>query len=836
MPLPSLTGNPIKYGKVTWTGLVSAMDSLDEDDNPDIDAITGTIIFKPSAPYLKSPSSTPKFTVALVNRQVNIADAQIDEQGRKYIKLEASVGDVQPDSFTWTAVFNLAYKGVFVTIPNATFQLLEGQEIDLTDHIPPADSAAPTSPMVNDVFIARSQAVAARDEAIEARDEAVEAVSGIPTEVLTIPVADATYAPTYGAILAASYGVSPSATRAENVARLQAAVNAAIAAGKNLILPTTGPGETIKVDATVTIGGAGGIEIQTPGRCVFDQSVREAVFKVSAPNVIIRPGFEFIGQGLDMTGSGGPLEYVRFAAVWIDGGSHGARVYNMKATGFHRALRIDASLTETPEVVPNLRDIIVDGVLAVDCWTGVSVAGVTDLALSNIRGNYKKAFATDDTDTAQPPHLIYIIDRESVGRLNYNVSIRQCHAWDGADGAAYALKGIRGYSYDGLFARNCEGILDLINLTDGKAGSAVSIDDVYPAAGARASVAIKNSVRAEVRAVVTAKTGDYGRLLYVEGGTEDSFIDVDLTVNKTTAVTGNNNGVGRVSGKRNEVRARVTNLGASMQAALSVSSSGSERNTIRDPVTAGSFRYPIELLQGYNHVVEYDARRLVPDAVAGAGATSVFVDAGAVRPLLRNRAVGDVLGTGWFDNFNRTDGASLASTTDGQAYTILNGAKFTTVGNASFCNLANTGGAFALPAGGTPNGTWRVKIGTPGVGTDGFIFRTDYTPAGGSAYPVDGIRLGYNTSGSDARPRLQTRLGGGSWTTVATAPNGTAAVAGSEFVITASGTAITVTLDGTSILTYTDNDHGSRVASGLFVNTPAANQWKIDEIQFTPAA
>ncbi|QDH48257.1 minor tail protein [Gordonia phage Luker] len=195
MPLPSLTGNPIKYGKVTWTGLVSAMDSLDEDDNPDIDAITGTIIFKPSAPYLKSPSSTPKFTVALMNRQVNIADAQIDEQGRKYIKLEASVGDVQPDSFTWTAVFNLAYKGVFVTIPNATFQLLEGQEIDLTDHIPPADSAAPTSPMVNDVFIARSQAVAARDEAIEARDEAVEAVSGIPTEVLTIPVADATYAP-----------------------------------------------------------------------------------------------------------------------------------------------------------------------------------------------------------------------------------------------------------------------------------------------------------------------------------------------------------------------------------------------------------------------------------------------------------------------------------------------------------------------------------------------------------------------------------------------------------------------------------------------------------------
>lgn len=167
MPLPSISNNPISYGKVLWTGIVSVLDSVDPDDTPDLDELEGNIIFKPSARYLKVPGSTPPLTVALMNRNVSIEDSQIDEQGRKFIKLEASSAGVVPDVFTWTATFNLSYKGVLISIPDATFQLLPGVEIDLTDYIAPAPTASPVSPALSDLLAARNEAIAARDEVVE---------------------------------------------------------------------------------------------------------------------------------------------------------------------------------------------------------------------------------------------------------------------------------------------------------------------------------------------------------------------------------------------------------------------------------------------------------------------------------------------------------------------------------------------------------------------------------------------------------------------------------------------------------------------------------------------
>ncbi|QOP65339.1 glycoside hydrolase [Gordonia phage Diabla] len=171
MPLPSIANNPLAYGRVTWTGLVSQLDSdADPDDIPDLDELSGTIIFKPSVNYLKALGATPPFTVALMNRQVLIDDAQLDDQGRKYVKLEASTPGIQPDSFTWTAVFNLSYKGVLIAIPNTTFQLLPDEQLDLSSYIVPAPPAAPVSPSVDSVYIARNETLAARDQVLELLD------------------------------------------------------------------------------------------------------------------------------------------------------------------------------------------------------------------------------------------------------------------------------------------------------------------------------------------------------------------------------------------------------------------------------------------------------------------------------------------------------------------------------------------------------------------------------------------------------------------------------------------------------------------------------------------
>lgn len=136
MPLPEITVDPIRYGKVKWTALFSSVDTdADPDDVPDKAGISGVIIFKPSVPSIAFPSATPKYTCLLFNRQVSLIDAQVDELGRKFVKLEASVTGMKPETLTWTATFNIGYNGVNLRIPDVTFSLTADQELDLTDLI-----------------------------------------------------------------------------------------------------------------------------------------------------------------------------------------------------------------------------------------------------------------------------------------------------------------------------------------------------------------------------------------------------------------------------------------------------------------------------------------------------------------------------------------------------------------------------------------------------------------------------------------------------------------------------------------------------------------------------
>ncbi|AKJ72441.1 hypothetical protein GMA7_4 [Gordonia phage GMA7] len=146
MPMPEIEYDPSIYSKVSWVGLVSTLDGPDPDEFPDKDGLTGSIIFKPSSPLLRFPTAVPQFTLALTNRQVNVQDAQVDEQGRKYVYLEASSPFSEPSNFTWTATFVLAYKGVPIKVPDTKFQTSPGVDVDLTDWIGFSDSVPPVLP------------------------------------------------------------------------------------------------------------------------------------------------------------------------------------------------------------------------------------------------------------------------------------------------------------------------------------------------------------------------------------------------------------------------------------------------------------------------------------------------------------------------------------------------------------------------------------------------------------------------------------------------------------------------------------------------------------------
>lgn len=828
----------------------------DVDSIPDQIPLRGTVILTPSVSAILDTSGEVPAT--LLPTPVT---ATLDEQGDlslngvKGVQVAATMGEgVNPSGWTYRVAFNLQAGNVKINYASYDIQLPPDEVTDLT-----LVAKVPTSTGIGVTRGVGIQSVTAADGTLTFRltdatthevaiDGAiVTSVAGLAGAVSKPQLRDVGGSFDPHAILAKDYGVAPTATAEANTTALRTAITDAQAQGRNLILPTTAPSEFIDIAGELRIEGAGKIEITTSGVCAIRQTVKpETILRLRAPSVTVR-NIHGVGAGLDMTNMGTAINYARYCAVWMDTGCDGSRVYNVKGTGLHRVVRVDPdeTTTATPAQVPNIQNLKALDIESDGCWVAVSAVGFNDLEVT-MRGTYKKAFANGGVDTTgQPPHLLYVINRETTGRGNYNLHVGPSLAWDsgvpegasgGEAGAAYAIKGVTGLSYDGLQARNCAGLLDLINIAAVEPGTAVSIDDVYPLDGNRASVAIKDSRNAHIRATVVAKAGgDYGRQLYVESTCTDALVEVDLTARPTAAVSGTNTGIARVSGQRNEVRAKIANLGAHMRAAISVSSASNAYNRIINPVTTGSFRYPVEVLQGLKTLVQYDPAQVPANPEAGAGATSVYVASAAYRTILRNVTKGDPAETGYTDSFNRLDGTPLTMTDDGQAYTILNGAVFRTAGNMLECAVAAVGGAYALPAGGTSDGVITIKIGTPGTGTDGYMLRTDYTPANGVTYPQDFLRLQYRESSTVTTPRLQVRSDGGSVTTLASAPTGTAIVAGDTITVTLAGQNVTVALNGTTIITATDTVHNKRVASGPMVNTPASGHWKLDEISFVPA-
>ena len=135
MTYPEIETDPAQFIKVFWTGLASLVDGDDPDDKPDTLAVEGNIIFTPSHFAIAYPSAVPKYTRVLTKRQVSLAEAQITEQGHKYILLEANVPGMKPANLKWRAAFSIGVRGVVIRIPDVEFEPEPGVDIDLTDLI-----------------------------------------------------------------------------------------------------------------------------------------------------------------------------------------------------------------------------------------------------------------------------------------------------------------------------------------------------------------------------------------------------------------------------------------------------------------------------------------------------------------------------------------------------------------------------------------------------------------------------------------------------------------------------------------------------------------------------
>ena len=297
MALPSITNNPVRFGKVTWIGLASMLDSLvDPDDYPDEAAIEGLIIFKPSSALVTYPTAEPKYTRILTNRQINLVDGAITEQGRKYIKLEANVLGANPAVLTWTATFVLAYNGVVVRIPDAKFTLTPDSQIDLTDYIDPG-SGVTTYPglsltaiqsmiqnYAND-FVSSSSLDAALQDAISDAD------------LLDISTADNRYATTSQGAKADS-AVQPAALSSGLAGKantthahtpgditalteyIQDAVNDLIQAGANVTKSYDDAANTLTISATG--GGGGGTDAE-----VVRDTIAGALVASTGINIVV---------------------------------------------------------------------------------------------------------------------------------------------------------------------------------------------------------------------------------------------------------------------------------------------------------------------------------------------------------------------------------------------------------------------------------------------------------------------------------------------------------------------------------------------------------------------
>lgn len=651
-------------------------------------------------------------------------------------------------------------------------------------------------------------------------------------DAVTLGLAQSSAAGQYVAtqpINAAKYGYSHANTDVQNQTALQLAANVAIAAGQDLAIPRTGPfGTAIPVANQINITGAGYIKILGSGagkQVKIHQTVKpDPIFYVTAPGVVFED-FACYGDGLNMNGTAGPIDYARYCGIWFAAGSDYGVARRIYAEGLHRAVRLDPDPTTISTTVPNTKGIRVEGIEVKACWCAVTVAGQTDFVISKIRGSYQLATSTDGTDVGQPSHLVYVIDRTAYGVINYNPSIWDCMAWDGVGGKAYAIKGCVGGSSGHLLARNCYGLLDLIANTDHNLFDIESTLDTYAATEAYASISYtSDNVRTNIYgARVTFANLDHGPALMVDG-LDNIVRDMSAVANRVTesVVTGGPT-LFSVKGTRCRVENPVAHsIAANIFAGITCTAGVSDQRVI-NPRTSGNIKYGVFLAGGSNIVVDYDPAMLQTNGVlngatdlgsTGTTAKAVAVASGVPYPKLRPRDRALPNGP---ENFFFDCGTYAANTlanfraTSGQAATVMTGSWTLDTTVPSRGRIKNTSTSTTVP-GVQLYSTARESVDTA---SGDFDFTLDIVYGATNAAALVGIAfrgtdnlntLGFAFTGTGAAtPQLELFKAAAGTITVLGTPTAMTAVIGRKYRlrVVVVGNVIQCYLDGTLVQTYT---------------------------------
>lgn len=778
---------PLTYGTVTGSFYEILPDSADGGVAPDFTPLNGVLSIVPNVNVFQVISgsqagslitqATP-FVGKIVNGAVFAADGV-----SPFTLLATDSPGIQPTPFQYTASFTLT---TGQTVDPVTFNLAGGTTVSLTSIV-----SVPASPPIVTVYSTTPT-------------PGVYEPAGLSDE--TKDELNNTFAPKTQ-VFAADFGVA--ASTADNKSNLQAAVNAAVAAGAPLVLPqgVLHVAGTVNCTASVNIIGAGRgvtfIHQDTKPTCIFYVTGTDVHFS----------DFTVEGNDLDMTGF--PLNttsentFQNYVGIRALPTAHGLRVERVNGHLIYLVVMVrDTLQTVQPQPTKMQRaffsDIETDG-----CWGALHGGPFLSVKADNIRGNFKKAFGTPSAgDTGQKPHLVYLstsaaIDTTAPGGAwddnwrSKGGEITNISGYDCSDvGAVLALKYTDGAVVNGVTARNTKGVLDLQDVGASVITGVADQDDALLNTGldaAYAAIYFNGSHNVQITApVVNMAVGSSGVAILFDSQTLDSTVRGGrITENRTTADTVGNaivvKGIGNTADS-----VEVVNNGAAANAAFQLVQTGQQGRVI-SPRVSGLYKYSVDNNTGHAQAfIDYDPA-LVAASRSVAGAAIIRVVAG-LTPTIRDRSLGQPVAKGFIDLFDRPDNIGLVATDDGKAWVVND---VTT--NASGWKIATNAGQYnggsirsiVKADGGSTNGTITATVGNIGTAVGGIAVRVQDA----NNY----VGLVYRAASGDNRLMLIKRVAG-TQSVIATAAAGSVSANGSVIAVVMAGDSISVTLNGTQVI------------------------------------
>jgi hypothetical protein len=440
---------------------------------------------------------------------------------------------------------------------------------------------------------------------------------------------------------------------ADDTTAIQNAITAAVtASGGEVYLPKG----TYKITSSVVASASAGIIIKGAGRqtVVQNTAVDAYAFDLRGDNSII--------QDLSVFGATGAETGIRVTGEYCT-------VRNIKATDVLTAVHIksydlDASANKSP-----LRGIVVDNIECDGVNFGLLVEASKDLYFNNIRGSYAQI-------TPKAPHLIYFSDGDGIGS-NYNVNGGGCIAYDGTASCAYQFKYVVGGEISRLSARNCVGLLNIMESSNLRIIGITATED-QNADLAYGSIEIdgtnSNIVLQDIYLAISAN----GKAVRLGSGVSRSKI-ANIVIQTNHSVAGVTHDVD-ISGNYNVVdKVQVTNVGETVNAAASIGITNGSYNTISRPKTAGNSRGIRLVVGASNQIKDYDIADIKYDNVgAYSRAIEVAVAAAGTKlfPIVPSLAgIGSQNRLLAYDRGDLAEGSgsAISTTTSGHVWTIVSG-------------------------------------------------------------------------------------------------------------------------------------------------------------------